>query len=491
MFANLQATVYGAFVASFCLLGLCLTFALPLYTLPDEPVHWLTANVRIERLLGREGCVPTVAGGPCPRGHACSPIPALELSCGEDIGIYGGLLTYPGVVLAKLILPRQTESAVRQVQAIVLSRLLHGLIIVLCLWRAGVLAQRTGRFGTLTLGALMLSPLLAQQAFAVSSDGAQIALGVCLFSALMFWDALGRADVLLFLVIGYATTGKPSSLPLVLPSVFAAHWLSQVENTRSSLLDSARSMLGALRPTRTPSVQTQMLWTALLVSALTVAYALLHDAANPDSAEATVARSQHLAELRGDPLRLLQLIREMRYDLFQAIHWVGPLGWLDLWVSRAVVNGFLRLLTLAAGFELARLLYRAYRESSMREGALQRLLRALPGFALGLLGPLANVLFMTALMYALWTPLQNRGVGGVQTRYFLPAAMVAIAVVWRTLQVALPVGLAPTTAPRSRFEPWLRWLAPCVVLALSMPYVARLFVDISLRYHDPAKYSAD
>jgi hypothetical protein len=495
VFATIHTRLYAALVASFCVLGLCLTFAQPVFSLPDEPAHWLTANVRLERFLGTKGCVPTVLGHPCPRDrHLCSTIPALHLSCAEDIGVYGDLFTYPGVVLSKLLLPRQTESAIRQVQAIVLSRLLSGLLILLCLARVGVLARRTGRLGSLTLAALMLSPLLAQQAFAVSSDGAQLALGVCLFSALMFWDALTRFDVLLFLALGYSATAKPSMLPLILPTVVSAHWLAEIARPGAGgLRTTSMSLLRALKPSRAPSPQTLLLWSALLLSALTVLFALYQDAEGQAAAtvEDSAGRVAHLQELREHPLRILDLVDRLRYDPRKAAHWVGPLGWLDLWVAPAILNAFLRILWLSAAFELARIAWLSFSKPELRGGSGRRLGLALPGFLVGALGPIVNVLFMTALMYVLWTPLGAHGARGVQLRYFFPASMVTIALLFRLLGVALPVRELEGEPALRRLERWLPVLAPCLVLALSLPYVSRLFVDLSVRYHDPAKYPAD
>jgi hypothetical protein len=524
MFAALHARLYLALVASFCLLGVCLTFAQPVFSLPDEPAHWLTANVRVERMFGRSGCVPTVLSPPCPRKHICSSIPSLSLTCSEDIGVYGDLFTYPGVLLSKLLLPRQTESAIRQIQGIVLSRLLQGLVVVLALVRAGMLAQRTRRLGALSLAALTLSPLLAQQAFAVSSDGVQLALGVCLFSAVLYWDALTRSDVVLFAVLGYASAAKPSILPLLLPSVLAAYWFAELQKPETpGVAELARGLWRALKPTRVPSPQTLLLWTALLMSALTVVFALRQDAVGQEATPVAenVARVAHLQELRDHPLRIFSLVDGLRYDLRKAQHWVGPLGWLDLWVAPAVLHAFLRILGLAASLELGYFGWHLWRTREARVALPRRLGRALPPLAVGVLVQVVNVLFMTAVMYVLWTPITDHNARGVQLRYFFPASMVMIAVLFRTLYVVVMVArgarrldlAAPAPRPDVSEKPpesallssgnslparavpraltrWLVFLAPCLVLALSLPYVARVYVDLSVRYHNPAKYPA-
>jgi Ca2+/Na+ antiporter len=488
VFSTIHARLYTALVASFCLLGLCLAFAQPVYSLPDEPAHWLTAHVRLEHLFGRKGCVPTVLGTPCPKEHICSTIPVLELTCANDIGLYGDALTYPGVLLSKLILPRQTESAIRQVQAIVLSRLLQGLIVILCLLRVGVLARKTGRFGSITLAALTLSPLLAQQAFAVSSDGAQLAFGMCLFAAVMFWDVLTRLDVVMFLLLGYPSTAKPTLLPLLVPAVCAGFWLAQADQGHG-LREIAHGFWRSLKPTRAPVPQTLILWSALLLSLLTVAVSLSYDAAGQavSTPAENASRIAHLNELRAHPFKVFDLVNRLRYPT-QVRTWVSPLGWLDLNVSPALVNAFSRLFVLCSGLDLLTLAWLGYRRRAPLQGTWRRLGSALPGFLLGLLGALVNVLFINAVMYVLWTPLNAHRAWGVQYRYFFPASMVVVAVLFRTLEVLLQRSTAPANELPQRALRWFSVVAPCLVLVLSLPYVARLYVDLSVRYHNPAAY---
>jgi hypothetical protein len=490
VFATVHARLYAALVVSFCVLGLCLSFAQPIYALPDEPAHWMSANVRLEHLFGRSGCVPTILGGDCPRKRVCSSIPALQLTCIEDPGIYGDFFTYPGVVLSKLLLPRQTESAIRQVQAILLSRLLQGLLVVLYLVRIGVLAQRTGRYGGITLGALMLSPLLAQQAFAVSSDGAQLAFGLSMFSVVMFWEALTRLDALAFFVLGYASAAKPTVLPLVAPSVFAGYWFFQSGGAElRTLRETARGLVALLEPTKRPSAQTLIAWSALVLSLLTVAFSLSYDSAGQAavSAEDNAPRLAHIKELREHPLALLGLAHRMQYNPSLAKNWVGPLGWLNTPIAPVIAHAFRNMFWLFSLLEVAALCAFACWRRQLVAGALRRFLHALPALSVGLFSVWLNLLFITAVMYVLWTPLDAKVVHGIQLRYFFPATMVAIAVVFRTLEL-----IWPTLGERARELPrrarWLAIAAPCLVLALSLPFVARLYVDLSLRYHNPARY---
>jgi hypothetical protein len=252
-----------------------------------------------------------------------------------------------------------------------------------------------------------------------------------------------------------------------------------------------------------------LLWAAVLISVLTVVFALRQDAAGQASTPAaeSVGRVAHLQELRDHPWHVFSLVDHLRYDLRKAQHWVGPLGWLDLWVAPAVLHAFLRMLGLAAGLEIGYFGWLVWRTPALRGAAPRRFARALPALVVGTMGPVVNVLFMTALMYVLWTPLEDHNARGVQLRYFFPASMVMIAVLFRTLDVTLAAPstrpdvseTAPESAPPQAlasdpgllaraWTPWLLFLAPFLVLALSLPYVARVYVDLSVRYHNPALY---
>ena len=496
MVAVLYAKLYWALLASFCVMGLCLLFTQPVFSIPDEPAHWQTAHVRTERLLGEDSCVETVIQGNCPKKGPCSTIPQQRLACAEAHDLYGGISTYPGVLLSKLILPRQTQSATRQIQGIVLARLLQGLLVVVCLLRAGLVLLRAQRQGLLLLGAFVLSPLVAQQAFAISSDGVQIAFGVCLFTTIVAFAELGWIDLALFVIFGFCATAKPSLLPCILPAVLAGHWLAQVSPGGShGLLDALRSLARDLRPTRRPSVQTLTLWAGIAITLLTVIFSLHHDATADAGVENTEARRQNASTLRGNPLLLLKFASSLRYDPLRAEYWVGPLGWLDVFLAKVIVNSFWRIVLVMLAIELGLCIYALRLRPVAPAVGFRYLGRALPALLLGLLAAVANVLFVIAIMYLLWTRPGASVVGGVQIRYFIPAVMVIIGVVFRVLGGLTDArsAVASEGAERAPHSPRVLWAAGLaaqgLVLSLSLPYVARVFVELSLHYHNPSHFN--
>jgi hypothetical protein len=491
MVSALYARLYWTLLASFCVMGLCLAFAQPLFSVPDEDAHWQTAHYRLERLPWSDGCVPTLIGGRCKkRGGPCAAVPRRDLVCRGDMHIYGGVLTYPGVLLSKLLLPRQTESGLRQAQGVMLGRLLQGLLVALCLVRVGVIVLRARRHGALWLGAFMLSPLVAQQTFAVTSDSAQIAFGACMFAAIVAWERLAWLDLALFTLFGLCATAKPTTLPCILPSLVAGFWFAaQLRSPVPSAWEVCKQLLASLKPRRAPSIQTCMLWSGIALSALTVAFSVLLDARGHVTDPVAPARAINESALRADPWLIVRLAMNQRYSPTDPSSWVSPLGWLDLHVAPVIINSFLRMLVFMLLLELAWLAWQLFQERPSGRSLRQRIAHVLPPLLLGLLGPIFNVLFVCAIMFVLWARAGADSPEGVQFRYFFPAVIVSIGLLSRALDglVLQSEEVAAPAHPPARWFPSLALAVQVLVLSLTLPYVSRVYVDLAQRYHDGAR----
>jgi hypothetical protein len=492
MVSALYARLYWTLLASFCVMGLLLAFAQPLFSVPDEASHWRTANFRLEHMFGAEECVPTLFGARCPRyGGPCGAIPKRTMHCRTDSEIYGGVLTYPGVLLSKLILPRQSESAVRQAQAIMLGRLLQGLLVLLCLVRAGSVALQAQRRGALMLGAFALSPLVAQQVFAISADSSQIAFGACMFVAIVAWDRLRWLDFALYAFFGFSSTAKPTLLPCILPGLMAAFWFAALlRDPAPSVWEVAKQLAQSLRPRTAPSVQTCMLWCGIALTLLTIIFSLHLDASYQEQEPVSPSRIANASALRENPWLIWKLIGRQSYLPWAPASWVSPLGWLDAPMAPVVLKSFWRLLILMALIEVGWLGRQLYRERPSGRLLLARFGRALMPLSLGLLGPAVNVAFVCAVMFVLETPAGGDAPHGVQFRYYFPAVMVCLALLGRALDaLALDAGAEPTETqmPSQRWSTALTIALPLLVLSLTLPYVSRVYVDIAQRYHDGAR----
>jgi hypothetical protein len=496
----LYLRLFWTLVASFGVLGACIAFTQPLFSVPDEFTHWNAGHSRLERLFGDDGCVPTF--NPERRRRLHQPLPPFEklrktpLQCMNGEDLYGDILTYPGLVLSKVILPNQGESSIRQMQGIMLTRLLQGLVFVACLLRLGVHARRARRAGPLLVAAFAMSPLLAQQAFGVSADGAQLGFALCLLSALIFWDQLDYTDLALFILLGWGATAKPFVLTCVIPSVVTGHWYAQLRGGNNpGLREVLRRQWAALKLSRRPTPQTLVLWSAIVLSAATLLLALNRDDSNaaPATHVKGVDLNAQLAAIKADPATIFEITARQVPEPWLLRNYSGPLGWLDAPLSQAATNTFLQLIGLACVLELLFLAYQWRRSQGPNlRTSVKRIPRVLPPLLIGLLGPIANLFFIALVLYLTWTPVGAPHPYGLQSRYHFSSVIVLIGLVCGALGLVLEPDseVRPEPAPNSQpASPRLRrWARPCaiwgpfLILALTLPYIARVFLDLEQRY---------
>jgi hypothetical protein len=104
----------------------------------------------------------------------------------------------------------------------------------------------------------------------------------------------------------------------------------------------------------------------------------------------------------------------------------------------------------------------------------------------GSIGPIANLFFVTAVLYVLWTPLGSPSAQGVQIRYFLGSTIVMIAVVFAALNTVFPahpcVEAAKSTPRTARRATALSALVILGVVLHVSPYIAKVFVELIVRY---------
>lgn len=495
MLGAVYLRLYWAFLCCACALGLCLAFVQPIFSAPDEPAHWIASHVRAEQALGTSGCVPTIH--PIPWNErkwlfSYEKSPGLPLHCVPSVSLYGDLLTYPGVLISKLVLRGQRDSVLAQLEGIVLSRLLQGALFILCLTRVGLLARAgSARVGPLGLVGFALSPLLAQQAFAVSSDGVQLCFAVCLFSAIVFWERLQWPDLVLFVLTGWGAAAKPVVVVLIIPSVLLGYWYAQLRvGPPISGRAAVKGLLAALKPTWRPPVQTLTLWAAAGLVLLTVLFAA-RESTNGNIADATgqLDAGAQLALLSKHPLWIVRFLYELKPSPLRIVSYLGKLGWLNVKLGGSSIKLFKRAFGAAVAGECAVLmLYGWTRRRAVIASARQVLAPALFGCAAAVF----NLMVLATIFYLVWTPVGAAHVEGFQIRYAFPSAIVFLASLFAALGVALggpttahaesPAGELSTVLPRAAL-PSLLVLAPLAVLALVVPYVASVFLDLAQAYY--------
>jgi Predicted membrane protein (DUF2142) len=376
-------------------------------------------------------------------------------------------------------------------------------MVAFCLLRLGALAFRARPGGAITAAAFAVSPIFAQQSFAVSSDGAQLCFGLVLFAVIKYWEELSWPDVVAFAAFGWGAAAKPFVLLLVLPSVVAGFWFAALREDASL---GVRAILGrlwaALKPTRRPGRATILLWLAVFLSLATVIMTVRTAsggvAAPPgSSAYSGVDPAAQLQLLEREPIRITRVVFRQQPWPWRFASYVGPMGWLDAHASKGTVRAFVRLMWLAIGFELAYGLW-------MRRGSLQvrarelvrRLGRSSLPFTISMLGPFCNTFLISLTLYLSFTKVGRGTPAGIQARYYIPSMYVVIATCAAALELMLGAR-EPTAEQRNSQGGWvaalpasavaagrgLFALLPALLLAVTIPLIVRVFLDLSKRYY--------
>jgi hypothetical protein len=472
--------------------GVLVAFTLPPFQVPDEPVHWGVTIQRTEKL----GALIGLTHSDCSVTYALSNhfdtsriafdksarmyhgkfqnLRSLQALCDAPHVSYGGVLTYPGLLLARLVVPNEHKRADRAISLFYLGRLLQGLLFVSTLIWFVLLPMRSGEYrgaAFITLAGC-LSPLLLQQAFGISADGVTLMLAVMLAGLLLYWDKLSRFEfgliALLACVTGFT---KPPLFPLVPLAIFGA----VVQHFNRSQF-SWQEFKGQHRWRITLSL------IVVLSSFVATLYSSLQDHSVPAHqimGRNLDARAQ-LEFMTTAPAVALTALHEGLVTRLNFEALANNLGWLSLPLSRATNLAFQQVLVFAFEFEL--LLLIAAWLLRHREGAHtlpQRFLTALV-----LTAGLYVVAILTPLvMYLTWTEVGASAVQGLQGRYFFPALLVLPAMVAAGVGPRQGISFVQVGAGRARYFFWaLALLALPFLIFPALLLLPQLYQDIMGRY---------
>jgi hypothetical protein len=501
--ASSQRRTFTALAIGFAVLSLCVAFTVPLFQIPDENAHWLQGHARVEKLVHPGAtCVPTVSLDEWfelepMRSHPdrkfktgrIQDLAKHPLACVTPYAEYGNVLTYPGIIASKLLVRDQNTSTVRQVEGIVAARLCQGLIFLLCLLRLGQLGQKAARPGLTVITAFALSPLLAQQAIGVSSDGVGLCFGVVLFGVLLFWEHLRGIDVALFVLSGWGAGAKPFVFPLLLAAPLIGFAFAQLRRSpppgvRALLADLGRTWV----PSRRPSVATMMFWAGAFLTAVT-ALAALVNVGSVQVGKKGVDGALQFHFLRENPGTLWRLLVDLAPSPWHLDDWAGQLGWLDVNLSPEAIRRFVTLWMGALVFELGLVALRLWRADVVANLRVRRILPAAAVALIGLLVSLAGVLTVIVILYVRWTPVGSPALHGFQIRYLFPVAMFAFGIgfAWLDVVTQPPPGQGDPAWTRTRagslVARFVGWAPAALAGAALVPYVATVFLDIVARYY--------
>jgi hypothetical protein len=483
------------FLLFFSVLGTSYAFLLAPFQVPDERRHWLAAHHHIAKLMTGSGtvCSTDVAldrhfqmGV---KFHPKQKVPAgifsrvekLSPECEKNL-LYrrGNLLSYPGVVLSRLFVPREPTSGSQSLFSFYLARLFHGLLIALLLFRLWWLARAStspGSPGLLTLLLLSLSPLFVQQSFGVTNDvvSSGFALAVCTW--VVFSDRLAWFDYAAFLTLGSITAlTKPVLSVTLLPVIVFGLYLERFRRNPEIAASLSRSLTEEFASRRAFAVA------VIAISVAGVVYAT----ANLNVSTGRSARQFEF--ITAHPLDAFQIIATEVGRLFShPSFFLDYLGYLDTRISAETLRDFAELGILVALIEMIAIWRSAapLAHDRARRQEIRRALRPIAVLAAITLVTISlSILMIGFRAYLLDSAVGSDRVSSMQPRYLFPHLVVTIGLATAIARTLFALG-EPTNGP-SGHTGRVRRFADAAVLGLFalklVSFVSHLSIDLLERY---------
>jgi hypothetical protein len=408
-------------VASF---GFVYGVLLPPFQVPDEFAHWAAANTRIESTLGlqKPGCnlennlglhlksaeLPFNPEKKVQVGLFQS-IDQVKKNCAPAEIAYGTVLTYPGVVAARLLTGIRSSNGSGALYTFYLSRLLQGGVLLLILVH---IAIRHGFFnpkktlppGVLSLAILSTSPLFIQQSFGITSD---LIVNVALLmtaSTLLRPHSLSNLEIMLHLGLGItAAVTKPVIAPLFL---IGPLFLLKTNSERKRFW---------LEPKDYP-----LAIVGLALSAIAVIAILTNRGISQPNGE--INPTENLHHLVKNPFFALEILNlSIQERMFGLRGLISPLGWIDLNLTKPTQNYWLLACVMALGLELLRYFSYLFGDDAAESSRIYSKIKSAFTKLLASLTLIWGSAIGTSLaMYMCCTPLNYGAVYAVQNRYFFP-----------------------------------------------------------------------
>jgi Predicted membrane protein (DUF2142). len=480
-------------------MGVALAVLMPPFRSPDEITHSKLVASRLNRILHpQEKCAPFADLGmsflfpfdgqvPHDKVAAISKQPP---TCTPYSKMYGGLLTYPGAVVALLLFTSQTSDAAAFFRAFFLGRLLQGLFVGLILWRVATLMIEKRTVGTLVILAFPLVGLAVQESFSITADGVVIGFALMLCAAMTSLDHFRASDVALFAFSGYcASISKPFITPAILPALFAGLVFARQPSQPRAFTVVIKEFLRLFEPRRRPSIPHVMVWLGTAFCAVST-IATLFDFGSvymrvDPAVQKAFLRAHPMVFFVNLPKSILHLIDNL--DVFN-----GPLGVLDVTISSATVDHFRHLLYAVGVFELTLAIPRLLRTPRGTAGSGKETVDVpgrfwLPNLAaclLVLVGIVTGFYGVIASLYLTWTSPKLLWLQGFQSRYAIPHVLLLLGAFAGFLSASFPPrDQQETDASQSVVSARIAYLIVTAILAsLALLFLSGLYFDLQKRY---------
>lgn len=454
----------------------------PPLQIPDESAHWITAARRLERLLNFttysenyfcSGSKSLIAVFDSENIHFNyeNKVPTNILKrmdnykefCVDTELFYGNVLSYPQVLLARLILPSFDKNSSSAYSAFLLSRLFGGGLI--CFFLFYPLLKSKFRFSTsLAIRVIiLLTPIGLQQTVGVSTDLTSIILAIAVcnfceyFAKLPLWF-----DVLQIIMIITALATKPVLFPIVLIP-FVSHTLYAKKESEFFNLFLKNNL------------KKYILLISFIVSSLIgsfLAYQNKYRLLFPYPLKSN--SKEQLSEIISHPIRLFNVVF---FELFRFENYEGfftKLGWLDFSVSK---TAFVCWCLLSAGI-LFSCISRHEKKAKTRVVNNNTRFGKVDIFfvTIVLLLSLSSAFLVSIYTYITWTSVGSNVVEGFQSRYLLPS-MIAMSVL--SQNISTNYNASPIKSSFMKYNKFILF----VIFVSGLVYLSEIHYAITLRYN--------
>lgn len=468
----MQSTFLFVAVCLFVAMGVLFTFTIPPFQIPDEASHWSSAVTRAERffaaITGRpfQECSVELglpaqmdANNVAMQSHHHMPrdrfstLRGVKRNCERVIVPYGNLLTYPGVFLSKIILRGEEKKGRIALVSFYMSRLLHGAMVSLFLFRFVSLARTSAPMpiGAAVLSTLIISPLFVQQSFGVSADPICFSFALSLLTFSLFPSRVTRFDVgVAMLVALVACHTKPPMLAFF----------------PCAALVGLRAI-----PYRAYTYCVVGIGLAAVMGALAVSFAYNTTGEIDPFRGKYISPIDQLKFAVENPQVVLAAVDSVVWQLAKLKHLAHPLGWLDTKLHKRALSLWYNAFDIGLFLDVVGLCLLRWKAALVPKP-----LRSF-GFAMvALVGIYIATLTTPLILFLTWTEVGAHGVAGMQSRYLFPSLLL------------LPI--VPAAFLEYRVKPegagdlckWSVIGVGVLMVLFSVLYLAELYISLAARY---------
>jgi uncharacterized membrane protein len=435
---QIYISILGVIIVAFLVHGMVLAFLMPPFQVPDENVHWLTAFARVERLFASlSGTEPVSCSSAYSlpqhfrvsdirfhrdnkmRSGSFADLSSEQPGCDAANISYGGVITYPGVVIARASIFNENTSPVNALLVFYLSRLFQGIIIFVVLLRIFLISRLSSStpIGILSISFFTLAPIFVQQSFSINADTICFAASLILAGYLVLSSGFSKLDYVLITILSIcACHTKPVMFPLIPGALLAGDLIRiyTLAEEKSGKRFSTHFLVSA------------GITLCCLIAA--VATYLSQPAYNNPFPTRHLSPGSQLSYILENPMVVASYIFKNISIFCEPVTLTSSLGWLDLKTSKMTQGLWRYSLYAIVVFESLVMLFII--ATSVRRNFIKLVTweagRIGAVFLFAVVCIVVSFAIIPVVLYLFWTPVGARNIQGIQARYYIPVLIPAL-----------------------------------------------------------------